>query len=138
MGNDNEQRLRAYRDLGLVIPDDNYVVIDSRSFAPSPIAILDLNVRELRVYSPYQHRELLSRRVLTEEEIAELLTVFKSDDYRNLPANTEKVGFDLVEVAITSGIEGIENHIWHVLPEHPVVLRILDLHQKLTTESTES
>ena len=84
-----------YKNYTVNIPDDNYIIISMRSFAPNKYLLLDININEIRIYSPYENVGLLSKRNLTKKEIAEILEIFTTKEYIEVPLRNNTSGMCL-------------------------------------------
>ena len=136
MTSKNEEYIRAYRNRGINIPSGgDYVVVNTRSFGPGKILVVDLDEVVLHVYSPYAGHNLLLQRKLTTAESAKLVAIVNSKEYLGVPETTQTIGFDLHHVEIISHIAGREKRISHTEPHDDAVLQMVALYKELIAGS---
>ena len=120
-----------YKTYKINVPNDNYIIISMRGFAPNNILVLDMNANDMRIYSPYEYNGLLLQRKLTKGEINSILAIFESKEYINVPERNNKVALDAEEIDITSIIKGRKKHIHHIMPDTRIIRRIIRLYNRL-------
>lgn len=120
-----------YNTYTINVPDDNYIVISMRSFGPDNYLLLDMNINEISIYSPYEDKGLLSQRKLTTEESASIFSIFKLEEYMNIPERNSEVAFDATEIEITSVINKRKKHIHHIIPDNKIIKDIINLYNQL-------
>ncbi|MCK4423586.1 MAG: hypothetical protein KAV18_05905 [Candidatus Omnitrophica bacterium] len=120
-----------YKTYSINIPDDNYIIISMRSFGPNNYLLLDMTTNEINIYSPYEDKGFLSQRKLTTEESFLILSIFKSEEYMNIPEKNSKIALDATEIEITSIIDKRKKHIHHIIPDNKIIKEIINLYNEL-------
>ena len=120
-----------YNTYTINVPDDNYIIISMRSFGPDNYLLLDMITNEISIYSPYEDKGLLSQRKLTTEETFSILSIFKLEEYMNIPEKNSKIAFDATEIEITSMIDKRKKHIHHIIPNNKIIKDIINLYNEL-------
>jgi len=118
------------------IPNDNYITIDSCGFVCGNSLLLDLNTNQLSVYYPYSYNltNRVFQRKLNTDEIKLIYSIFKSEEYLDVPEMSSKLGFDGEQFEINSRIQGKEKSIYHFQSKNETVRRIIDIYYELISE----
>jgi hypothetical protein len=120
-----------HKDYKIEIPSNNYIVIKLRGFFPGNYLVVDMNTNTLRVYSPYKDKGLIFERTLSCIEIDSINEIFKSKEYYDLPNRNLEVVLDGEKLEVTSVINKTYKHLFYVIPENKLVIRIIDLYHEM-------
>lgn len=131
--NINTSKYTFYKTYTINIPIDNYVIIGLRGFGPNNYLVLDLNYKNIRIYSPYESKGLLLNRELKKAEIDEIFEIFESEEYMKLPETNNKAALDAEEVDIKSIINKRKKHIHYIMPDDRIIRRIIRLYNGLNS-----
>jgi len=121
-----------YKTYKVDVPADNFIVIGMRGFGPSDYLVLDMNKKNLRIYSPNEEDGLELRRELKKEEVASIIAIFESKEYTELANGNSTIALDGQEIDIISRIKKIDRHIHHTMSKDKTMKRIVKLYEELT------